>query len=285
MRKRAILVFLLVASLAELFSDVRTGGIDFIILMDTSLSMESSIEAAKRYAAGEIFGRLVEQGDWVALVQFFGKSEAIWKGELTSNADIATVVRSLNLLQANGRYTDIGSALDFVDALVLERGHPERPKYILLLTDERQEAPKDTKYYSQDYSIRHPLLEYVKRVDLGSFRLITVGYGLAAKVEGNARSLVTTLASPPEVHEIPLAGSDKNNQGTKSGNPTDPSRQANNSAQVPGSMGDSRGFPVTLLVIAISTLLLALAVFIVLVVKRRHKDERQVKKNQVELNR
>jgi hypothetical protein len=285
MRRRATLAFLLVASLAELFSDVRTGSIDFIILMDTSLSMESSIEDAKRYAAGEIVGRLMELGDWVALVQFFGKSETIWKGEQASSTDIATMVRSLNMLQANGRFTDIGSALDFVDALVLERGHPERPKYILLLTDERQEAPKDTKYYSQDYSIHHPLLEYVKRVDMGSFRLITVGYGLAAKVEGNARSLVTTLASPPEVHEAPLAGSDKKNGGTEAGSLGGSSTLTGNSPEILGSKGNTRGFSLAFLVISISLLILAAVVFMGIALKRRRQTKDHDRKKPMELDR
>lgn len=206
MNRRAILVFLLVTSLAGIHAETRSANIDFVILVDTSLSMADAIGEARQYAAGDVVGRLVEQGDWVTIVRFYGKSDIVWKGDVTGQQDIAAMVRSLNALEADGRYTDIGSALDSMDALILERGHPERPKYILLITDERQEAPEGSTYYSPDYTVRHPLLEYVKRLDKGSFRVITIGYGLAAKVEGEARSLMTTLSEPPVRSPAPLAG-------------------------------------------------------------------------------
>jgi len=84
---------------------------------------------------------------------------------------------------------------------------PDRPKYILLFTDERQEAPKDSQYYSSTYTPRHRLLEYVKKVDMGQFRVITIGYGLSARIELDARTLMTTLAEPPARPQEPLAGS------------------------------------------------------------------------------
>lgn len=207
MRNRAILAFLIVTSLVRIHPDTRTEGVDFVFVIDTSLSMASTMAEAKRYAAGELVGRLVESGDWLCIVKFYEKSEILWSGEVKADADIAQAVRSLNALKADGRFTDIGAALDRVDALLLERGHPERPKYVVLVTDERQEAPKGTEYYSADYTIKHPALDYVKRVDLGGFRAITIGYGLASKVEGGARSLLTTLSAPPASSARPLAGS------------------------------------------------------------------------------
>lgn len=207
MRNRAILAFIIVTSLARIHPDTRTEGVDFVIIVDTSLSMASTIDEAKRYAAGELVGRLVETGDWLCVVKFYEKSEIVWSGDIRADADIAQAVRSLNLLKADGRFTDIGAALDKVDRLLVERGHPERPKYVVLVTDERQEAPKGTAYYSEDYTVVHPALEYVKKIDLGGFRAITIGYGLAAKVEGGTRSLLTTLSSPPETSPRPLAGS------------------------------------------------------------------------------
>jgi hypothetical protein len=279
MRRRAILLFLLVASLTGSIADIRTGGIDFFILMDTSLSMDGPLDAAKKYVAGEIAGRLVEQGDWVALVRFFGKSETVWSGEVNSSQDTAALVRSLNLLSADGRYTDIGLALDYVDSLVLERGKPERPKYIVLVTDERQEAPKDTKYYSPDYSIHHPLLEYVKRIDFGDFRLITVGYGLTARVESNARSLIITLASPPEARTDALAGSLVPGQ---TGNSTKNSGNTENTGGIEDSSAKKSmipGVPDMILIAIISIFLLAAVLAIILLARRRKKsDEGQDKK-------
>jgi len=208
MHRRAIMMIFLVLSLSLASAESRSASVDFIVLMDTSLSMAEAIEDARQYAAGEIVGRLVEPGDWFALISFYGQSEIVWQGDIKGQEEISTLVRSLNGLKATGRYTDIGAALDYMDKLINTRGFPDRPKYILLLTDERQEAPKDSTYYSTDYSIEHPLLEYVKRLDMGTFRVITVGYGLAAQVEGQARTLMTTLSDPPDRPVSTLPGED-----------------------------------------------------------------------------
>lgn len=206
MRRRTILVILLVTAFACLHGESRSSSVDFVLLVDTSLSMADAIDDAKRYAAGEVIGRLVEPGDWVSVLQFYGRSEVVWQGDVRGEEDVAAIVRSLNGLVADGRYTDIGSVLDEMDALIMARGQPDRPKYILLITDERQEAPQGTRYYAPDYVIRHPLLEYVKRVDMGAFRVITIGYGLSSRIEGEARSLMTTLSEPPARREPTLPG-------------------------------------------------------------------------------
>jgi len=209
MRSRAILAMLLATVLAGLPAESRSAGVDFVLLVDTSLSMADAIAGARQYAAGEILGRLVESGDWVAILKFYGDTEVVWQGDVERQSDIAAMVRSLNELRADGRFTDIGNALDAMDRLLLERGKPDRPKYILLLTDERQEAPKDSRYYSPDYRVEHPLLEYVKREDKGSFRVITIGYGLSARIEVEARTLMTTLSEPPQRSSTALAGGEE----------------------------------------------------------------------------
>lgn len=220
MRRRTILVILLVTAFACLHGESRSASVDFVLLVDTSLSMADAIDDAKRYAAGEVIGRLVEPGDWVSVLEFYGRSEVVWQGDVRGDEDVAAIVRSLNGLVADGRYTDIGSVLDEMDALIMARGQPDRPKYILLITDERQEAPQGTRYYAPDYVIRHPLLEYVKRVDMGAFRVITIGYGLSSRIEGEARSLMTTLSEPPARREPALPGAPAGEPGVTAGGDT-----------------------------------------------------------------
>lgn len=284
MRNRAILALIIVTSLVRIYPDVRSGGIDFVVIIDTSLSMAPTMAEAKRYAAGEIVGRLVERGDWLCVVRFYEKSEIVWSGDIATDTDIAKAVRSLNLLKADGRFTDIGVALDTVDRLLVERAHPERPKYVVLITDERQEAPKGSEYYSTDYTISHPALEYVKRLDLGGFRAITIGYGLAARVEGGSRALLTTLSSPPESAARPLAGANAAASGDAGAaeSAADGGSKQLNGPESASAIGDATigGVPIRIIAISGGSIAIVAAIGVLIAAyarrssKRRRDDEK-----------
>ncbi len=287
MNRRAILVLSLVTLLAGLPAETRSTSVDFILLVDTSLSMTDAITEARRYAAGEVIGRLVEPGDWVCILKFYGRSEVVWQGDVGSENDKSAIVRSLNQLEADGRFTDIGSALDDMDALILKRGQADRPKYILLLTDEIQEAPKDSQYYSGNFVAKHPLLEYVKRVDMGSFRVITIGYGLSARIELEARSLMTTLSEPPVRSNDSLAGAPQGSQSTldvKSMADGTPGATSSAGDVVPGqssSGNEASGFSGAPLAASLAAAgALAIGIAIILARKKHKKDNEEPDKKQ-----
>ncbi len=202
----AALAFLAAAS-AFAQSDTRGISVDFILLVDKSKSMDVAMPAVKRFLAGDVIGPLVAPGDRVRVLAFYGKTETLWSGSVEREEDKSSLVRSLNAIKPDGRFTDIGQALDAVDGIIAELNAPERPKYILLVTDERQEAPEGTKYYAPDYKLDHPYLTYVKREDKGAFRVITVGYGLDAKIDAETRKIATILTDPPARQASFLPGS------------------------------------------------------------------------------
>jgi hypothetical protein len=108
--------------------------------------------------------------------------------------------------------------LDYLDPVLAELDAAERLKYILLLTDERQEAPPDSPYGSKDHSVTHPYLTYVNRRDFGTFRAITVGVGLDDRVSSTAESLASFLRNPPERSDNPLPGAPEGeSSGTSEG--------------------------------------------------------------------
>ncbi|HUW69873.1 MAG TPA: vWA domain-containing protein [bacterium] len=274
MNRRAVLAFLIATALMGTHADVRSTSVDFVLLIDTSLSMDHAIVEARRYAAGEIIGRLVEPGDWVSIIKFYGKTERVWQGDVTSQADIASIVRSLQALKADGRFTDIGSALDAMERLVRERAHPERPKYILLITDERQEAPAGTAYYSADHTIHHPMLEYIKRVDMGSFRVITIGYGLSAKIAGNAETLMTILSEPPARRQGALAGSSAGSEsaGSSGAGMTAPADGVAGSASTGQDAISSMAGSGLMLVIAAIAGVLVIVLMLIMFGRRKRKE-------------
>ena len=206
MKKYGTLILTILLAFSGMLAAEEGPQVDFILLIDTSLSMAPAIDELKQFVAGGIVGRFVQQDDWVAVLSFFGKSSLIWEGDIKTEADKAALVRSLHALEATGRFTDIGAALDEMKQVVIRRNRPEIPKYILLLTDEVQEAPPGSDYRSDDFTISHEMLEYVRRVDLGSFQAITIGYGLASRIESDLASLMKTLNDPPDRPERFLPG-------------------------------------------------------------------------------
>jgi hypothetical protein len=178
-------------------ADSRPGGLDLVLLLDKSLSMAPFFEKAKSYAAGEVLGPILAPGDRLIVDLVYGKVDRLFTGTIAGEEDKAKAIRSLRAVVADGRFTDLGAALDAAKAALDELGMPERPKYVLLVSDEVQEAPAGSPYISLDHKLRHPALEYVRRTDLGRFRAIVVGFGVGAKVDATAPRIMKLLSEPP----------------------------------------------------------------------------------------
>ena len=169
-----------------------------ILLLDKSLSMAPYFGKVKEYAAGEVLGPILIPGDRLVVELVYGRVQRLISVTIGSEEDKAKAIRAIRAVKADGHYTDLGAALDAAKRDLDELGQPDRPKYVLLLTDERQEAPKGSPYQTKDYKLEHPALRYIKRVDLGKFRAITVGLQVEALVEKNAPVVMELLMNPPD---------------------------------------------------------------------------------------
>jgi hypothetical protein len=152
---------------------------------------------AKEYAAGQVIGPVLVPGDRLIVEVVYGKVQRLVTMDVASEADKAKAIRAIRAVKADGRFTDLGAALDAAKKDLDELGKPERPKYVLMITDERQEAPVGSPYQAKDYKLRHPSLEYVKKVDLGEFRAITVGLQVKDKVAQATPEVMKLLLEPP----------------------------------------------------------------------------------------
>jgi hypothetical protein len=175
----------------------REGALDMVLLLDKSLSMAPFFDKAKAYAAGTLIGPILVPGDRLIVETVYGKVDRLITATIASEDDKAKAIRAIRSVKANGRFTDLGAALDAAKRDLDELGKPERPKYVVLISDERQEAPKGSPYQAPDYKLKHPSLEYVKKVDLGKFRAITVGLQVGTKVSATAPVMMQLLMDPP----------------------------------------------------------------------------------------
>ena len=228
--------------------------------------MASCIEEAKSYAAAKVLGPILIPGDRLIVELVYGKVERLISLSIGSEEDKAKAIRAIRAVRANGRFTDLGAALDAAKRDLDELGESNRPKYVLLITDERQEAPKGSPYQASDFKLKHPSLEYIKRVDLGKFRAITVGLQVGAKVEKTTPAVMELLMDPPvragalqgEVGVADAAGSGR--AGAGSG----------------GSTASERALPSWLLYGAAALFVVALAgLAIVLAVSTKKKKEKK----------
>jgi uncharacterized protein (DUF58 family) len=204
---------------AETKADSRTEGVDIYILLDKSKSMaqENKLKEAREWLAGTFIANLVIPGDKVTLLEFYGKAEPVWHGPISSENDKKRLIRSILSIKPNGAYTDIGNALDQLQALMEkddagQKALPqaslaadaspapiqaERKKYVILITDEKQEAPKTSQYYSPDGSFKHSYLTYTKKEPHGAWFVITLGIGIDGKVKNTVQDLLPLLDALP----------------------------------------------------------------------------------------
>ncbi len=230
-----------------------------VLLIDKSLSMAPFFDEAKAYVAGKVIGPILVPGDRLIVETVYGTIDRLLSTDIGSEEDKAKAIRAIRSIKANGRFTDLGAALDKAKRDLDELGQPDRPKYVLLISDERQEAPKGSPYQAPDYKLKHPSLEYVKRVELGKFRAITVGLQVGAKVAQNAPAMLQLLMDPPLRGESPAPGTQGNGKVLPPG----------------GSTASERALPTWLLFGAVGLFAIALAVLAIMLVlaKNRKKED------------
>ncbi len=215
------------------FSDTRIEAMDFYILYDRSLSMaeEGKSEDSKNWLISAFIGPVVIPGDYVFLLSFYGKTETIWDGPVADTTQKQELMRRIQALKPDGRWTDIGGALDALKARLESSINNGRKKYIIIVSDEIAEPPPESRYFSKDGSFSHAYLTYVRRERHGAWKVITLGVGLDQKVESGVRELSSVLSAlPPER----LAGTDPRLIGPDAGEgPED-------GAATQGGPGDAR---------------------------------------------
>ena len=166
-RKAFLIATALCAVLAApILADTRKSNIDVVIALDKSLSMESKIGAVESWVNTSIVDQLLIPGDYLIVVEFYGKADVIISQQITDDADKLALKKSIAGIRGNGAFTDIGNALDVIKAQVAARESDGREKYVLLLTDGIQEAPATSKYYSKNGQFNHEFLTNMLQVVL-----------------------------------------------------------------------------------------------------------------------
>ncbi len=192
MIKKAIFIFflsfLLLLSISSLFGDNRADNIEIYLVLDKSLSMVEEIESVKEYVITDLVDKIVIDGDYFTLIPFYGKSSVSFKGTITSPGDLALLKENIEGIKADGRFTDIGNALETLRETI-NTNNSEIRKYMLLITDGKQEAPPESPFYSPDGSFNHEFLKNTKEIQKAGWKVIVLGIGTDSAAKELAKRL------------------------------------------------------------------------------------------------
>ena len=217
--KKLIFIFLLSAGvLFNLNSGERTMPVDMIIMIDKSLSMQDPgrFDSLQQWVLDELIGEIIINGDWISIYQFYESPEHLISIEVKGKEDTAKIIKTIREIQPNGRFTDVGKALDKIQEAVNKRGENGRYKVLFMLTDLEQDAPMTSKYSGKQKKFSSPYLVESRIIKHDNWYEITVDMGLQDKVVKNSKALFSDLLKNENKERL---HSDENKALIKKDNP------------------------------------------------------------------
>ena len=193
MKSKILFIFFIVFIIQlPLFSDTREENIDVFILLDKSLSMDEDdkIKSVNEYVCKFIMDEIIIPGDMLYLINFYGKTEVFINSAIKDENHKEEIKRNIMRIKADGRFTDIGNALDKLASTTKTYDENSRLKYMLLITDGRQEAPPESIYQWQlGKPFNHKFLEHTRVIEKKGWKIHILGIGKYADTKMLAEKL------------------------------------------------------------------------------------------------
>ncbi|AIN93038.1 vWA domain-containing protein [Treponema putidum] len=194
--KKLIFIFLLLSGiLFNLNAGERTVPVDMIIMIDKSLSMQEAgkFDSLKQWVLDELVDQIITYGDWISIYQFYENPEHLLSIEVKDRNDTDKIINTINSILPNGRFTDVGKALDKIQEAINERTENGRYKVLLMLTDLEQDAPITSKYGGKQKKFSSPYLIESRIIKHDNWYEITVDMGLQDRVVKTSKALFSDI--------------------------------------------------------------------------------------------
>jgi len=149
----------------------------------------NKVGAVEAWVNSYIIDQMLIPGDYFIVVAFYGKTEVVISQVVNDTGEKQSLKKIISQIKGNGRFTDIGNALDAVKAQLAARENDGREKYVLLLTDGIQEAPPTSKYYSKNGAFNHEFLANTKTIQEKGWKVMILGIGTDTAAKDLAREL------------------------------------------------------------------------------------------------
>ncbi len=194
-KKNFVVIFAFMSLVFNLNATKRTIPVDMILMIDKSISMEEPgrFDSLKRWVLDELIGQMVINGDWISIYQFYEKPEHLASLDIKSDQDRKNILQTIDSIKPNGAYTDIGRALDKMQAAALKRKGNNRYKILLLITDLEQDAPMGTKYGGKQKKFSSPYLVESRIIKRDKWYEITLDMSIQERLIKTSKELYSEI--------------------------------------------------------------------------------------------
>lgn len=291
-----VLIISVFLSYFPLAAGERTVPVDIFVMIDKSLSMSNpgKFDSMRQWVRDQLLGQILINDDWITVYQFYGKPDKLLTMTVKNDQDRQNLIKTIDAIKPDGQYTDIGLALDTINAARKERESNGRHKIILLLTDLKQEAPWTSRYAGSSNKFESPYLAEARILQHDSWYEITLGMDIQDQVVKTSHELFSSIQTTKNTKPENITGSTNELADKTSGNGTESATSGNNASKgtaiagkTSGSAADSnangfgsnsaqgKGLPLTIAVVIVSGIVLACAALFMATRIRRNKDEEQ----------
>ncbi len=198
MKRKIILIVLLVSCFSfSLSATKRSIPVDVILMIDKSLSMQEKgkFDSLKKWVVDELIDQMLIIGDHIEIYQFYEKPEHLMSIKLNNENDKQRVVNTINAIEPNGEFTDIGRALDTISyaAQKLAKSSGEKYSILLMVTDLEQDAPLASKYAGKQKKFKSPYLVESRIIKHDKWYEITLDMRIQDRVVETTQELFTDI--------------------------------------------------------------------------------------------
>jgi hypothetical protein len=146
-------LIVVLALLSACLSPLAAENIDLVVMVDTSESMFPYFDDLMNYLVQDLLTEKLHKGDTFHLLSFSSVPEVEISLEVNSDEAAQRAFGRILLLHALGRYTDLVSALQFLDTFVKEL--PEKnSKQVVLITDGVHDPPSGSPFKMDSVSVQ-----------------------------------------------------------------------------------------------------------------------------------
>jgi Mg-chelatase subunit ChlD len=208
-RAGILLAVALFVLLAGSVASVSAANIDLVVMVDTSESMFPYFDDLMNHLVQDLLTEKLHKGDTFHLLSFSSVPEVEISLAINSDEAAQRAFGRILLLHALGRYTDLVSALQFLDKYVKELPEPN-PKQIILITDGVNDPPPGSSTGTDPAAVKSAIATVAEsmRTSGWTFNILKVPPE-PVSAQDAAKSFLTDIAQALGVAIVPYKVSDK----------------------------------------------------------------------------